>query len=165
MRRGYTRDEYLRIVEKLRKSRPDIVLSTDLIVGFPLETDEDFMETLSLVQEVGYESAFSFKYSKRPFTEAAKIQPQVTEELKEQRLSVLQSCLNQFHQGRVKRYIGSVQEVLVEKPSKKRKDDLMGRTPTNHAVVFPGDSSLIGTIVPVKITEVAHHTLLGHYHG
>lgn len=165
MARGYTRNEYLRIVDKLRKACPDIALSTDLIVGFPSETEEDFKDTLTLVEEIGYESAFSFKYSKRPFTEAARIQPQVNEEIKEERLSVLQDRLGKIHEKKIQCYVGSVQEILVEKPSKKRHEELMGRTPKNYPTVFPGDPSWIGTIVPVKITEVAHHTLLGRYNG
>jgi tRNA-2-methylthio-N6-dimethylallyladenosine synthase len=165
MRRGYTRKDYLAIVERLRQARPDIALTTDLIVGFPTETDEDFQSTLRLVEEVGFDSSFSFKYSKRPLTEAEKMEGQVSKEVKEERLAILQDVTQRIAQKSLLKAIGSSQEVLVEKPSKMSKEEVMGRTLHNKAVVFFGNQSLVGKIVPVLIIEALRHTLRGQLDG
>jgi tRNA-2-methylthio-N6-dimethylallyladenosine synthase len=165
MRRGYTRKDYIATVERLRRARPDIALTTDLIVGFPTETNEDFQSTLSLVEEVGFDSSFSFKYSRRPLTEAGKMEGHVSKEVKKERLAMLQDVTQRIAQKSLLQAVGSSQEVLVEKLSKMSKEELMGRTLGNKTVVFPGNSSLVGKIVPVLILEALRHTLKGQYNG
>jgi len=165
MRRGYTRKDYLATVERLRRARPDISLTTDLIVGFPTETNKDFQSTLRLVEEVGFDSSFSFKYSRRPFTEAGKMEGHVSKEVKKERLAMLQDVTQRIAQKSLLKVVGSSQEVLVEKLSKMSKEELMGRTLDNKTVVFPGKPSLVGKIVPVLILEALRHTLKGQYNG
>lgn len=166
MKRGYTAMEYKSKIRKLRKVRPDISLSSDFIVGFPGETEEDFIKTMNLIQEVGFDYSFSFLYSKRPGTPAAQLADDVPLALKKQRLDILQQRLLTQGMQISRQMLGTVQPVLVEGPSKKDSSrQIAGRTENNRVVNFPvpDDSSLAlpGTIIPVRITEALTNTLRG----
>ncbi len=161
MKRGYTRDSYLRIVEKLRTARPGIGLGTDIIVGFPGETDEDFAATLALVQEVGFDQAYLFKYSPRRGTPAADLPNQVSREVKEQRHRILLNLINENVARKNAQRVGATVEVLVEGRSPKNPARLFGRTRTNHGVVLAGGDDLRGRLVPVRITRANRTTLYG----
>lgn len=161
MKRGYTRDSYLRIVEKLRAARPGIAFSTDIIVGFPGETDEDFADTASLMREVQFDQAYIFKYSKRRDTPAAEMSGQVSTPVKEARNQALLEILNKTTTERNRALIGRKVEVLVEGPSPKKRDRLFGRTRTNKGVVFEGGAELKGRLLPVTVERVTAATLYG----
>ncbi len=162
MKRGHTREEYLERVEVARRLVPDIALSTDLIVGFPGETDAEFEDTMTLMQTVGYDSIFSFKYSPRPHTSAVKEQPDdVPAEVKSRRLSRLQDAQRRIQERRNLEYVGREVEVLVEGVSKKEDDVLSGRNPHNRVVNFPGDVGRIGQMVHVRITWAGPNSLRG----
>lgn len=161
MQRNYTSDDYREIIRKLRLARPDILISTDIIVGFPTETEADFEETMRLVNDVKFDLSFSFIYSVRPGTEAALLQDPVDQNTKKQRLYMLQKRLEELANEYSKGLIGSTQEVLVEGFSKKDKSELKARASNNRIVVFEGDECLIGNIVKVKINSVLGHTLKG----
>lgn len=161
MNRKYTREYYLELVEKIRKAIPDISITTDIIVGFPGETDEDFEETLDLVKKVRYDSAFTFLYSKREGTIAAKKENQVPEEIKHERFQKLLDTLYPIFYEQNAKYENRVVEVLVEEVSKNNKEVLSGRTRTGKLVHFKGDKSLIGKFVNVKITNPKTFTLEG----
>lgn len=152
MNRGYTREEYLHKIALIKKSIPNVVLSTDIIVGFPTETEDEFKETISMVQEVGFETIFAFKYSPRPFTKAARFEGQIDESVKEDRLARLFKAYDDMAVPLVQRYEGQVLNVLVESFDEKR-GNLSGRSSQNKSVYFVGDKSLIGQMVPVKITR------------
>jgi tRNA-2-methylthio-N6-dimethylallyladenosine synthase len=160
MRRRHTREEYLELVTNLRSAMPDIALSTDMIVGFPGETDADFDETLSLTSAVRYHSMFSFKYSPRPNTLALKRLPDdVTDEEKTRRIVALQT-LQRDVQGEVYRQaIGREEQVLVESRSRRRDWELSGRTSGNTVVNFAGDPDWIGRIVTVRVTDANPNSL------
>jgi len=160
MRRGYTREAYLEKIKTLRQLIPDISLSTDIIVGFPGETDEDFAQTVSLLREVKYDNAYIFKYSPRPGTDAAKREDDVPREVKEARNQFLLSLQQEIVARRFARYVGQTVEVLIEGPGK-QPGQFFGRTRGNHGVIVEGPSSLIGQAVPVAITRSAAHTLFG----
>lgn len=162
MNRGYTRAAYLKKVARLRRSCPGMALSTDLIVGFPGETEADFQETLELVREAGFEAAFSFKYSPRPRTRAAEFPDQVPEEVKSERLARLQALLSELTLAAHRRLVGQVREVLVEGDSK-RGGELTGRLRTNQVVNFAGPRHLVGTLAQVEITEAHPHSLKGRW--
>lgn len=152
MRRRHTRDEYLALVEKLRTALPDLHLSTDMIVGFPGETDDDFNDTLSLTEAVGYHSMFSFKYSPRPNTLAAQRMPDDVEEAeKTRRIMALQALQKRIQADLHAASVGHTVEVLVDTTSRRRSWELAGRTSGNTVVNFPGDASWLGTFVPVTI--------------
>ncbi|WP_044640156.1 tRNA (N6-isopentenyl adenosine(37)-C2)-methylthiotransferase MiaB [Risungbinella massiliensis] len=151
MARKYDRERYLELVGKLKKAVPNVVLTTDIIVGFPGETDEQFEETLSLVKEVEYDSAFTFIYSPREGTPAAKMQDDVPMEVKKERLQRLNDALNEISLRKNEALRGQVVEVLVEGESKKNAEVLSGRTRTNKLVHFRGSKDLIGKMVQVKI--------------
>jgi len=161
MNRKYTKEDYLRLVEKIRKAIPDIAITTDIIVGFPGETEEDFEETLDLVKKVRYDSAFTFLYSKREGTIAAKKEDQVPEEIKHERFQRLLDTLYPIFYEKNTKYANKVVEVLVEEISKTNREVLSGRTRTGKLVHFKGDESLIGKFVNVKITEPKTFTLEG----
>jgi tRNA-2-methylthio-N6-dimethylallyladenosine synthase len=166
MQREYTRADYLDRIEKLRRVRPDIALQTDLIVGFPGETDEDFEQTMSLVEEVGFEGAFSFKYSPRPYTRAAKVlEDDVPEAVKQGRLSRLQARQDELQAGRDAERVGAVEEVLVDGMSKRSSLEVQGRTSRNRVVNFPGEPELIGLLLPVRLTEAKAHSFRGEAAG
>lgn len=158
MNRGYTREYYLELVEKIRKSIPGISLTTDLIVGFPGETEEDFEQTLSLVQEVGFDSAFTFIYSPREGTPAAKFPNQIPDELKKERIYRLIELQNSVSAIKMQALVGTCQELLVEG---KTQNGLVGRTRTNRQVHFQGPEGLLGQLITVKITEANTWSLQG----
>jgi len=153
MHRGYTREYYLNLVEKIRSRIPGVSFTTDLIVGFPGETEEDFQKTLDLVSKVKYDSAFTFVYNKRTGTPAAEMADQVPEEVKSRRIQELIELQNQISLELNKKEEGKTVEVLVEGKSKTDEAKLAGRTRTNKLVVFQGGDELIGKLSKVKITE------------
>ena len=161
MKRGYTTLEYKSIVRKLRAARPDISLSTDFIVGFPGETDEDFEKTMKLIDEVGFDASFSFIYSPRPGTPALELDDNTPAEVKSARLSRLQKRIDELAQAVSQSMVGSVQRVLVEGTSKKDAHELAGRTDNNRIVNFAGNPRLINTFVDVRITSALPHSLRG----
>ena len=161
MNRRYTREHYLELVSKLRSAVPEITLSTDIIVGFPGETEEDFQETLSLVRQVKYDSAFTFLYSVRQGTPAAQYEDQIPEDVKHERFNRLVDAVNQESMMKNAAYKGRVEKVLVEGVSKKNDETLTGRTEGFKLVDFAGDKSLIGQMVDVEITEGKTFSLTG----
>lgn len=158
MNRGYTREYYLKLVEQVRKAVPGISLTTDLIVGFPGETDQDFQETLSLVKEVGFDSAFTFIYSPREGTPAARFPDQIPEELKKERIYELIEVQNKISDIHMQRLVGTKQELLIEGRSK---GGLIGRTRTNRQVHVGGSDDLVGSLVWAEITEASTWSLQG----
>ena len=161
MNRKYTREKYLEVVERLRKAVPDIAISTDIIVGFPGETEEDFEETLSLVRSVKYDSAFTFLYSVRQGTPAAEYEDQMPEEVKHQRFDRLVDAVNADSAEKNAAYKGRIERVLVEGVSKKNENTLTGRTEGFKLVDFEGGRELIGQMVNVEITEGKTFSLTG----
>ena len=161
MNRKYTREDYLKLIEKLRKTVPDITLSTDIIVGFPGETNEDFEETLSIVKEVEYDSAFTFIYSIRKGTPAENFEDQIEESEKHRRFDLLVSAVNEISEKKNKVYQDRVEKVLVDGVSKNDKSTLTGRTDGFKLVNFAGKKELIGSIVDVKITDAKTFSLFG----
>jgi tRNA-2-methylthio-N6-dimethylallyladenosine synthase len=162
MRRRHTREDYLALVRRVRDAIPDIALSTDMIVGFPGETAEDFDATLSLTAEVRYHSMFSFKYSPRPNTLALKrLRDDVDEGEKTRRIVALQGLQRDIQGELHGQAVGSIQDVLVDSRSRRRDWELSGRTSGNTVVNFAGDAAWIGTIVPVRITAANPNSLKG----
>lgn len=161
MKRGYTALEYKSKIRKLKKVRPDIRLSTDIIVGFPGETEQDFQATMDLVHEIGFDLSFSFIYSARPGTPAAKLPDDTPMEVKKQRLKILQDRLNLQAMRYSQALLGSKQTILVTSPSKKNPTQLAGRTECNRVVNFDGPGHLLGQFVSVEITEVQPNSLRG----
>ncbi|MCW9733562.1 tRNA (N6-isopentenyl adenosine(37)-C2)-methylthiotransferase MiaB [Avibacterium sp. 20-15] len=161
MKRGHTALEYKSIIRKLRKVRPDIQISSDFIVGFPGETEQDFEDTMNLIAQVNFDMSFSFIYSARPGTPAADIPDDVSEEEKKQRLYVLQQRINNQAAQFSRAMLGTEQRVLVEGPSKKDIMELTGRTETNRIVNFIGTPDMIGKFVDIKITDVFTNSLRG----
>ena len=160
MRRTYSRERYLRLVDELRAAIPDLALTTDLIVGFPGETDEEFEETVSAVEQVGYDGAFTFVYSPRQGTEAASLPNQIPEELKRERIERLIEVVQHVAEARNRERVGHVEEVLVEGPSRTDPAFLRGRTRRNTTVVFAG-SAAPGELVQVRIEDATSTTLRG----
>lgn len=161
MNRKYTREDYLRLVEKLKKEIPNIAISTDIIVGFPGETEEDFKDTLKLIEEVKYDSAFTFIYSMREGTPAAKMDNQVDDNIKHERFNRLLETLNPIVYENSLKLKGTVQEVLVEEVNKNDESILTGRTESSKSVHFKGSKNLIGKIVNVKIIDANTWSLKG----
>jgi tRNA-2-methylthio-N6-dimethylallyladenosine synthase len=162
MRRRHTREDYLALVERLRDAVPDLALSTDIIVGFPGETDQDFEDTLSLTSTVRYHSMFSFKYSPRPNTLALKRMPDdVPEAEKTRRIVALQSLQGRVQGELYKAAVDRLESVLVDAQSRRRAWELSGRTAGNTVVNFVGAASLIGQLVTVRITEANPNSLRG----
>jgi tRNA-2-methylthio-N6-dimethylallyladenosine synthase len=161
MGRKYTREEYLELVRKIKAAIPDVALTTDIIVGFPNETEEQFEETLSLYREVEFDSAYTFIYSPREGTPAAKMVDNVPMEVKKERLHRLNALVNEISARKMKEYEGKVVEVLVEGESKNNPDVLAGYTRKNKLVNFTGPKSAIGKLVKVRITEAKTWTLNG----
>ena len=161
MNRKYTREDYLKLIDKLRKTVPDITLSTDIIVGFPGETNEDFEETLSIVKEVEYDSAFTFIYSIRKGTPAEKFEDQIEESEKHRRFDLLVNAVNEISEKKNKAYQDRVEKVLVDGVSKNDKSTLTGRTDGFKLVNFAGKKELIGSLVDVKITDAKTFSLFG----
>ncbi len=151
MNRKYTKEQYLKLVEKMKKEIPNIVFSTDIIVGFPGETEEDFEDTLDVVEKVCFEQVYMFIYSRRVGTPADKMENQVPEEIKHERFDRLKKLVERQIEQNNKKYVGTVQKVLVEGNSKTNKNLLTGRTETNKVVNFEGKDELIGKVTDVKI--------------
>lgn len=164
MKRFYTRRRYLEVVDALREARPDLALSTDIIVGFPGETDEDFAQTMDLLEQVRFHSAFSFKYSPRPGTPALKLLDrgqQVPDSVAQARLETYQARQREISLAQNRRLEGEVVEVLVEGPSRHDESVVCGRTSTFKTVNFPGSLDLVGRTVPVRVTRAFVNSLVG----
>jgi tRNA-2-methylthio-N6-dimethylallyladenosine synthase len=165
MKRGYTTLQYKERLRALRAVRPDIAISTDLIVGFPGESERDFEATLALVAQIGFDQSFCFLYSRRPGTPAAALPDEVSLEVKQQRLARLQALLDAQALRISETMVGSVQRVLVERGAKKGHGELAGRTENNRWVNFAGPSSLLQRFVDVAVTEARPHSLRGRLAG
>ena len=161
MNRGYSKEQYIALAEKIKERIPGVSLTADIIVGFPQETEEDFMDTLDVVEKVGFETSFMFMYSIRKGTKAAVMEGQIDDEVKKDRLHRLMSLQNSISKKLSMEYEGKTERDLVEGPSKKNKDMLSSRTSTNKIVLFKGDPSLEGQFVNVKIKECKTWTLYG----
>ncbi|MGI9952731.1 tRNA (N6-isopentenyl adenosine(37)-C2)-methylthiotransferase MiaB [Moorellaceae bacterium AZ2] len=161
MNRGYTREDYFALVDNLRRYLPGVSITTDLIVGFPGETEEDFAATLDLVERVQFDNAFTFMYSPRQGTAAASLPGQLPLEVKKARLKRLMDLQNRISRAKNEVLVGEEMEVLVEGPSENDPTKLSGRTRTHKLVIFPGPEDLIGKLVPVKITQAQTWLLKG----
>ncbi len=165
MKRGYTVLEYKSVVRKLRAARPDLSLSSDFIVGFPGETEEDFERTMRLIDELGFDTSFSFIYSARPGTPAAELDDPVPQDTKLRWLARLQKRVEEQAQAISESMVGTVQRILVEGPAKKNPDELAGRTDNNRVVNFstssPNRARLVGQFVDVRISAALPHSLRG----
>jgi tRNA-2-methylthio-N6-dimethylallyladenosine synthase len=162
MHRGYTKARYLELIDELKSTVPDIALSTDIIVGFPGETDADFAETVDVVERVAYDNAFVFRYSRRPGTPAADMPDQVPDAVKAERNGALLAATTRTAAARSQRLAGRVVPVLVDGASRKDPREVAGRTRCNRVVNFDGyGRALVGSVVPVRITEVLPHSLRG----
>ncbi|KOA20905.1 tRNA-2-methylthio-N(6)-dimethylallyladenosine synthase [Clostridium homopropionicum DSM 5847] len=161
MNRKYTREDYLNLVVRLRKAVPDVAITTDIIVGYPGETEEDFMDTLTLAEQVQFDSAFTFIYSKREGTPAAKYEDQIPDSVKHDRFNRLVKVVNDSMAKKNKEYEDKIVEILVEGPSKNDDTKLMGRTRTSKLVNFDGSIDLVGKLVKVKITKAQSFSLVG----
>jgi len=161
MKRGYTQLEFKQKIRKLRAVRPDICLSSDFIVGFPGETEDDFSRTLELVAEVGFDQSFSFIYSRRPGTPAASLHDEVPHEVKQRRLEALQAQLNRQARRISAAMVGGMQRVLVQKPSRRDPRQLAGRTENMRWVNFDGPPDLVGRFADVRVTEAMPNSLRG----
>jgi tRNA-2-methylthio-N6-dimethylallyladenosine synthase len=161
MHRGYTRERFLGIIDKLRRARPDIGITTDLIVGFPGEAEEDFEQTLSLVREADFDNAFIFRYSPRQDTPAASMPGQLPDAVKAERNQRLLEVMNEQGARHYNRLVGQRRQILVEGPSKKNPARLMGRTRCNKIVVFDGSKRHRGQLLDVNITRAGSFTLYG----
>jgi tRNA-2-methylthio-N6-dimethylallyladenosine synthase len=160
MNRKHTRDEYLAAIERLRDARPDIAFTSDFIVGFPGETEQDFSDTLALIEAVGYSGAFSFMYSPRPGTPAADMEDQVADEVKSERLQRLQALIARQQRDYNAQSVGQTLDVLLEKPGR-LPGQLVGKTPYLQTVQLSAPAEMIGEVVPVTITEIGTNTLFG----
>ena len=161
MKRRYKAEDYVEIINKIRKIRPNISLSSDFIIGFPGETDEDFEETMRLIETIGYDQSFSFIYSARPGTPASDLDDDVPMEVKQARLQRLQKRIVEMAMGISESMVGTTQTVLVDRPARKDQSQISGRTENNRVVNFDGDHALIGQFVDVKITEALPNSLRG----
>ena len=161
MHRGYTRARFVGIIEKLRRVRPEIGISTDFIVGFPGETEDDFEQTLSLAREVEFDQAYIFKYSQRRDTPAAEMPGQVPQKIREERNQRLLEVINEIAGRRYGAFVGRQTQILVEGPSKKNPARMTGRTRCNKIVVFDGSERHRGQLMDVKITRAGSFTLYG----
>ena len=153
MNRKYTKEQYLDLVQKIKNKIPDVVFSTDIIVGFPEETEKDFEDTLDVVEKVNFEQVFMFIYSRRVGTPADKMENQVSEEVKHERFDRLKKLADSKVEGNNKKYLNTVQKILVEGTSKTNENVLTGRTDTNKVVNFEGNKELIGKVIDVKIVK------------
>ena len=153
MNRKYTKEQYLALVEKMKARIPGIVLSTDIIVGFPGETEEDFEDTLDVVRKVHFEQVYMFIYSRRVGTPADKMENQVPDEVKHERFDRLKKLAESQIAGNNQKYVNTIQKVLVEGKSKTNENMLTGRTETNKVVNFEGTDDMIGKIVNLKIVS------------
>jgi tRNA-2-methylthio-N6-dimethylallyladenosine synthase len=161
MHRGYTRERFLGIIEKLRRARPEIGITTDVIVGFPGETEKDFEETLSLAHEVEFDNAYIFKYSQRRDTPAAEMPDQVPQKIREERNQRLLELINEIAARKYEKFVGRQVQILVEGPSRKNPARMTGRTRCNKIVLFDGSDRHRGQLMDVKITRAGSFTLYG----
>jgi tRNA-2-methylthio-N6-dimethylallyladenosine synthase len=161
MKRGHTVLEYKSIIRRIRAARPDICITSDFIVGFPGETEQDFEATMKLIDEVGFDNSFSYLYSPRPGTPAAELRDDMPHEVKSARLKRLQNRVEEQEAGVAQAMLGTTQRALVEGTSKKDGKELAARTDNNRIVNFSGAAGMIGRFVEVKITQVVRHTLRG----
>jgi tRNA-2-methylthio-N6-dimethylallyladenosine synthase len=161
MHRGYTRKRFLGIIEKLRRAKPNIGITTDFIVGFPGETGDDFEQTLSLAREVAFDNAYIFKYSQRRDTPAAEMPDQISREVREERNQVLLQTINEIAARKYKKFVGRRTQILVEGPSWKNPARMTGRTRCNKIVVFEGLERHRGQLMDMKITRAGSFTLYG----
>ncbi|VAW72171.1 tRNA-i(6)A37 methylthiotransferase [hydrothermal vent metagenome] len=161
MKRGHTAQDYISTIEKLRAARPDLSLSSDFIIGFPGETEEDFEQTISLIEKIGFDLSFSFIYSARPGTPAADLVDDVPQKTKKQRLQHLQKKILENASKFSHSMVGTTQKILVDRPSRKNKLEMSGRTENNRVVNFQGAAELIGNFVEVRITEALPNSLRG----
>jgi tRNA-2-methylthio-N6-dimethylallyladenosine synthase len=162
MRRGYSRADYLARIDQLRKRRPDVALSTDIIVGFPGETDDEFADTLEMLAQVKYDEIYSFMYSPRPQTVSAKLyDDDVGDEIKRGRLNEVQSLQREISLRKNRQTIGNLEEILVDGRSRLKSGQMMGRTRTNRIVNFSGEETLVGSLLPVRIIGASANSLLG----
>ena len=159
MKRGHTAEHYKDIIRRLKIARPDISISSDFIIGFPDETDEDFAATMKLIEEVGFDHSFSFIYSARPGTPAASLVDNTTDLIKKHRLGILQDVISSNAAAINEQMVGTVQSVLVDSVSRKSDTQISGRTENNRVVNFAGDKELIGQFVDVRITEAWRNSL------
>jgi tRNA-2-methylthio-N6-dimethylallyladenosine synthase len=163
MKRGHEVDMYIDKIKRIKQVRPDISISSDFIIGFPGETDEDFQDTMNLIHEIGFDTSFSFVYSKRPGTPASDLEDNTPEDVKKKRLAILQDRIIQNAQQIGRRMVGKVETILVVSVSNKDPSKLMGRSENNRSVYFHSDDhSLIGKFVKVKIEEAYTNSLYGH---
>lgn len=162
MHRGYTRERFLELVGKLRAAKPEMGVGTDIIVGFPGETEEDFEETLNLCREVEFDNAFLFKYSRRRDTPAAEMPDQLPEELIEERHARLLEAVDEIRVRKLNEYVGRRMEILVEGPSRRNAARLEGRTRCNKIVVFEGGERFVGQVMDVEIESASPTTLYGN---
>jgi len=163
MKRGHMAMEYKSKIRRLREARPGITISSDFIIGFPGETDSDFEQTMQLIEDVGFDHSFSFIYSARPGTPAASLEDDVSMETKKLRLARLQARINEMATIISQDMVGSVQRILVERPSKKDPNQMAGRTENNRVVNFDGAERLIGHFVDVRITEALPNSMQGEF--
>jgi tRNA-2-methylthio-N6-dimethylallyladenosine synthase len=161
MNRGYTRENYLEKVDKLRRVCPEIGITSDMIVGFPQETQKDFEDTLELMKEVKFDDLFSFQYSDRPMTSATRFKEKIPPDIKRERLKILQETQNKYNLEKNKAVLHKVEEVLVEGKSKKDSNFMTGKTGSNKTVNFAGGDNLRGMLVPVMIKDIHLHSLKG----
>jgi len=162
MNRGYTRARYLELIAELRETVPAIALSTDLILGFPGETDEDFEQTVDMVERVAYDNVFAFRYSRRPGTPAADMADQVPDAVKAERNTRILEVASGVGAERSRALEGRVVDILVEGASRKNAHEATGRTPCNRVVnLDPGGRDLAGEVVPVRIRQALPHSLRG----
>lgn len=153
MNRKYTKEQYLELVKKMKNRIPNLTLSTDIIVGFPGETDEEFEDTLDVVRKVCYEQVYMFIYSRRVGTPGDRMENQIDENIKHKRFDKLKSLVESQIEDNNKKYIGTIQKVLVEGTSKNNEKMLTGRTDSNKVVVFEGKEELVGNIVELEIVS------------
>ena len=151
MNRKYTKEQYLNLAEKIKKEIPEVLFSTDIIVGFPGETEEDFEDTLDVVRKINFEQIYMFIYSRRVGTPGDKMENQIPEEIKHKRLDRLKALFEKQVEENNKKYIGKVEKILVEGKSKTNEKMLTGRTNSNKVLVFEGKEELIGNVVDVEI--------------
>lgn len=162
MHRGYTRERFISILKKLREVNPEMGITTDIIVGFPGETEEDFQETMSAVREAQFDNAYCFKYSQRKDTPAAAMPDQLSEEVIEDRHARLLNLVNEIGAARYAEYVGRTEQILVLGPSRRNAATLEGRTRNNRIVIFEGDQRHIGQLMDVKIERSGLFTLYGN---
>ncbi len=153
MNRKYTKEEYIALAEKIKEQIPNVVFSTDIIVGFPGETESDFEDTLDIVRKIKFEQVYMFIYSRRKGTPGDKMENQIPEEIKHERFDRLKQLVEEKLEENNKKYIGTIQKVLVESTSKNNPNMLTGRTDSNKIVIFEGKKDLIGQMIDLKIVS------------